>query len=86
MAEAILSASLYDLDREWCDSLCLQGLDSEHREVVYASLMGFGHISRVHRNLDTERILPRLLTLKSDQRLTGIIDDVLDDISLFVKN
>lgn len=80
----ILSASLYDEDADWATELCVGYFNHPVRDVQAAALVGISHIVRIHRALDTRKVLPLLFALKDDPSVIGRVEDVEADIELFL--
>jgi hypothetical protein len=77
---ALLSLAIHDSDWHWVQDVCLSALGHESYKVQATAVLCFSHLARLHHNLDLERVLPALDRLKTDQRLSGRVDDVLDDL------
>ena len=83
--DALLSAAYYDPDWRWVQGLCLRFLDHPATDVRWNAANGLGHIARIHRNLDLELVLPKLLALKEDPSIASSVEDALDDIRHFLR-
>ncbi len=83
--EALLSAAYYDPDWRWVQGVCLRFLD--HAEVAVRSNAAtcLGHIARIHKTLDLELVLTRLLPLKRDAAIGPWVEDALEDIRFFLR-
>jgi len=83
--EALLSAAYYDPDWRWVQGLCLRFLDHADRNVRWNAATCLGHIARIHRNLDLELVLPKLIALKADPSIASSVEDALGDIHFFLR-
>lgn len=45
----------------------------------------FGHLARIHHQLDLEAVLQRLTELKDDPLVKSSAEDALDDIRFYMK-
>jgi hypothetical protein len=82
--DALLSAAYQDRDLRWVQTKCLEHLDHDNREIRRIAVLCLGHLARIHRQLDLEKVLPKLNSLKSDPELGGSVEDALDDIRTFI--
>lgn len=85
MIEAILSAALFDPDWQWAQNLCLRYLNHRFKWVRWNAVTGFSHIARIHGQLDTNVVIPRLSALKDDPDIGPNVRDSLDDIPFFLR-
>ena len=84
-SEAIIRAALTISDREWVESTLLKALSDQRLEVRRAALLGFGHLARLHGQLDLEMVVPLLKQYLGDDVLGGTAEDALEDIATFVR-
>ena len=84
MSYAILSASLYDLEWQWAESVCLRFLDHREKWVRWNAATGLSHIARIHGRLDTEIVVPRLKALLNDPEVASNVEDSLTEIDWFL--
>jgi len=84
ICDALLSAAYYDPDWRWVQGVCLRFLDHADLGVRSNAAICLGHIARIHRNLDLDVVLPKLLALKADVELAHWVDDALEDIRFFL--
>lgn len=83
--DALLSAAFYDPDWKWVQTTCLRFLDHPEKWVRWNAATCLGHIARIHRRLDTEIVVPRLMALKADASIASNVDDALDDIKWYLR-
>jgi hypothetical protein len=83
--DALLSAAYYDSDWRWAQNQCLVFLSHDDYGIRSLAATCLGHIARVHRKLDLELVLPRLVELKNDPLIGSSVQDALDDIKFFLK-
>jgi hypothetical protein len=84
VATAIIAAALHENDRRYVEDLIVQLLEHPDAWVRGASAIAAGHIARIHRSLDIDRIVPMINRLLKDSRTSGKAQDALDDILMFV--
>jgi len=82
--DALLSSAYYDTDWRWVQSNCLRLLDDSPLEIRRIAVTCLGHLARVHRTLDADKVLQKLTALKADPSISGWVEDALDDIRTFV--
>lgn len=86
ITDALLSAAYYDPDWKWVQETSLRYLDHPDKSVRWNAVTCFSHIARIHRQLDTEVVVPKLRTmLKTDLDLASNVQDTLDDIKWFLR-
>ena len=86
IADALLRASLSDVDPMWVETACLQSLERPELEVRWAAMTALGHLARRYRQLDVHTVLTALDPLRKEPALSGKVDDVLDDIAMYIKS
>ncbi len=57
----------------------------EDQNVRSVSATCFGHLARIHRQLDLEMVLQRLVEMRSDPPVASAAEDALEDIKFFLK-
>jgi hypothetical protein len=82
----LLSSAYYDTDWKWVQEECLAHLGHNDRDIRRLSATCLGHVARIHKQLDLELVLPRLLQLKDDPDVGSNVQDALDDIRLFLQD
>jgi hypothetical protein len=82
---ALLASALHDPDWRWVQEQCLLGLQHSSEQVRALALTCLGHVARIHGHLDMERVLPVLTELRAHPALAGRVEDVLDDIEMFLE-
>lgn len=84
-ARAVLALALHDSDWLWTQNLSLSLFDDPDAGVRGAAALALGHIARIHRQLELEKVLPALLRLRDDVAAGWRAQDALDDIDTFLK-
>ncbi|MCD5989803.1 hypothetical protein KDX30_18070 [Pseudomonas sp. CDFA 553] len=84
ICEALVSVALNDPDWRWAQSKCLDLLDNESPDVRGLAATCLGHIARIHRQLDKEKVLIALREHLDDSTISGQIADALDDVDMFL--
>jgi hypothetical protein len=85
VADALLSIAYHESDWRWVQGWCLQNAKHEDIWVRRTAVTCFGHLARIHHDLDEHLVLPSFEELRSDSELSGWVDDALDDIRMFLK-
>jgi hypothetical protein len=83
VCEALVSVALHDCDWRWAQDTCLNFLNSESLEVRGIAATCLGHIARIHRQLDKEKVLAALRKHLNEEAMAGRIEDAMDDIGMF---
>ena len=83
---AVVAVSMHDKDWRYAQDLCVKLSSHSHFNVRGNALLGFGHIARVHRKLDSSIVQPIIqAALKdSDKYVRGHAWDAADDTSHFL--
>jgi hypothetical protein len=85
ISNALLSAAYYDPDWRWVQEKCLAFSRHPAATVRWNSATCFGHLARIHRQLDLEVVLQRLAELRDDPLVKSSAEDALDDIRFHMK-
>jgi hypothetical protein len=85
MAKALIALGLHDEDWKWVQQVCLRFLSHDSESVVSAAILSLGHTARINESIDKELVIQALQTVAGDPRYAGRVQDVLDDIDMFVK-
>ncbi|NQE68454.1 hypothetical protein NG2371_02912 [Nocardia gamkensis] len=83
--EAILSVALQVPDAAWVTDRALRLVDSPDFGVRAAAVTAVGHLARIHRAIDEERVVPVLRPMSNEPEIAGRVEDALDDIAVFVR-
>jgi len=86
IGDALLSAAYYDPDWRWVQAQCLTFSRHEDAGVRWVAATCFGHLARIHCQLDLEPVLQRLVDMRSDPSVAAAADDALEDIRFFLKS
>lgn len=84
---AVLSATLYSLNPDWAEDVCLRLSNHENFNVRGNAILGFGHIARIHRKLNKRIIKPIIENALSDESdyVRGQADSAADDVEHILK-
>ncbi|MEV4240874.1 MULTISPECIES: HEAT repeat domain-containing protein [unclassified Nocardia] len=83
VSQAILRLALHDPDGGWVTDRALALLENPDPNVRSGAVTALGHIARIHRAIDTDRVVPALRELVNDPIIGGRVEDALDDITVF---
>lgn len=84
---AVLSAAFHSGDPTWGEDICLRLAKHENFNVRGNAVLGFGHIARIHRQLNEARVKPLIEDALRDENdyVRGQADSAADDVELFLK-
>ena len=85
IADALLSAAYHDPDWRWVQGLCLHFAEHSDSNVRRIAALCLGYVARIHRSLDLELVLPKLMALKQDPAVACSVGDALDDIRRYLR-
>jgi hypothetical protein len=83
---ALLSAAYFIDDWRWTQDRCLDALSSPDSDPDFqnVAILCLGHIARIHSALDTDKVIPVLKALVSNEQLGSEASQTLDDIKWFL--
>jgi hypothetical protein len=84
VAEALVSLAFFEEDWRWVQEICLAHFSSAEASVRSIAATCIGHVARIHRQLDLQRVVPMLRALMNDPETRGYAEDAWDDITMFV--
>jgi hypothetical protein len=82
IAHALVAVALHESDWRWVQERCLVFARDDVATVRQVAVTCLGHVARIHRRLDLERVLPALDELSRDPEVQ--VGDALDDVRMFV--
>ena len=82
IARALVNVAFHEADWRWVQERCLGFARHDVAAVRQIAVTCLGHVARIHRRLDLERVLPALDELSCDPEVQ--VEDALDDIRMFV--
>mgnify|MGYP000845725764 FL=1 len=86
ICHALLSITFYDSDWRWVQEICLKLLASDNHNISSLAATCLGHIARIHKTLDKDRVVSALYSkINTCQENKGSIEDALEDIEIFLK-
>ena len=80
---AILSISQHD-DWHFAQAVCFKYGRHPNPDVRNISVLGLGHVARIHGAIDIGSVLELVGELRQAKRAHGFIEDMFDDIMVFV--
>lgn len=84
IVDALLRSAFHDPDWHWVQTQALEYVHHASLEVQLMAVLCFGHLARIHGTLDLDLVMPVLRKLADDPQLSGRVEDVLDDIQMFI--
>jgi hypothetical protein len=84
ICKALVRLAFHDPDLRWVQSLCIELAEHSTVEVQSTAILCLGHLARIHRALDLEKVVPLLIDLRKNPMLSGRVDDAMDDIEIFL--
>ena len=86
LAYAVVAVSIYEKDWHYAQDLCVRLSSHSHSNVRGNAILGFGHISRVHGQLDQTIVQPIIEAALRDPNnyVRGHAFDAADDTAHFL--
>jgi hypothetical protein len=81
---ALIRLVYHDPDWRWLQEKCIEMSKASDSEVAGLAVTCLGHLARIHRTLDLERVLPILKKLLGNPKISGRVEDALDDIETYL--
>ncbi|WP_231952142.1 hypothetical protein [Achromobacter sp. MFA1 R4] len=86
VADALLNLCFNSDDPEWILDKCIQAIkDGGDDEIKGLAITCIGHVARMHKRIDRNRVMPILDRELDNPVLSGRAQDALDDIDQFVE-
>lgn len=85
VSRALVRLALHERDCAFVEDVLAIQLQSPDVWVRGVAATCVGHVARIHRVVDTLRLLPLLKSLGSDPRTAGRMEDALEDIKTFAR-
>ena len=87
LLRAVIGVSMHDDDWRYAQDLCVRLSSHPHFNVRGNAVLGFGHIARVHRQLDRALVQPIIRAALRDESdyIRGQADRAMDDTVFFLK-
>ena len=85
ICDALVRITYHDPDWRWVQEMCLALTRQSNLDVSGLAVTCLGHLARIHRTLDEERVLPTLRRLQENPTIAGRVVDALDDIRTYLK-
>jgi hypothetical protein len=80
---ALVAVTFHDPDLHWVQELCLNFLSHGDSRISGLAATCLGHLARIHRNIDREKVLSALHHHLSNEEIAGRVEDAIDDIEMF---
>lgn len=84
LSAALIAVAFHEPDWRWAQDRCLEALAHASPVVRGLAATCLGHVARIHRQLDLDRVRPRLEALLPDPYAGSRARDALTDIDRFL--
>jgi len=84
VSRALVRIALNESERSWVEDVLATHLVSTDPWIRGIAATCAGHVARIHRELDVERVVPLIERLGSESTTVGRMEDALEDIEKFV--
>jgi hypothetical protein len=87
LLRVVIAVSMYEPDWRYAQDLCIRLSFHIHFNVRGNAVLGFGHIARVHRQLDQAMVQPIIQAALRDEDsyIRGQAHSAMDDTAFFLK-
>jgi hypothetical protein len=83
--DALVRLTYHDSDWRRVQDQCLQLVSHSDPVVKGLAVSCLGHLARIHKTIDTVKVLPLLSSLLDDPDVGGRAEDAIDDIEMFAR-
>jgi hypothetical protein len=83
ICNAMVAVALHEADWKWAQDKFLEFLEYDNPQVSGLSAICLGHLARIHRNIDKEKVMASLLSKLNDSKIGGLVEDAINDIEIF---
>lgn len=80
----LLEITFHNQNWEWVQDLCIELLENKNPDIRGLAVTCIGHIARIHKVIDKEKVLKVFESRKDDDAINGRIEDAIDDINTSV--
>jgi hypothetical protein len=80
----LVRVAYHEPDYVWAQDCCLRFCSHEDSQVRSVAALCLGHIARIHRKLELNKVMPVLRRLLKDELTSCRAEDALDDIKRYV--
>ena len=84
VCDALVRITFFDRDWRWVQERCLRLARQSDPDIRGCAATCLGHLARIHRVLDVEKVIPVLEELLMDPELAGRAEDALNDLKMFL--
>lgn len=84
ICEAMVALAFYEADWRWTQERCLELTHHADWTLRAIAATCLGHLARIHRTLEMDRVRPRLVELMNDPQTRGYAENAADDIKMFM--
>lgn len=81
----LVRLAYHEPDWRWVEGLCLKLSTHEDWRVRAICATCFGHLARIHGELDTMQVMPVLRRLLDDALTKGYAEEAVDEIKIFLR-
>jgi hypothetical protein len=87
IVNALLGLALNEQDWKWVQDICIKFSSHSSHSVRGIAILCFGHLARIHRELEIEKVLPivKKALYDSNDFVKGHANNALDDIQFFLE-
>lgn len=83
VAHTLVAVAFFEQDWKWVQNKCLLFLDNVNSDIRGVAATCLGHIARVHRVLEKDKVIQALSRHLTDIAIKGQVQDAIDDINQF---
>ncbi len=84
VAKTLVSLALHEADWRWVQARCAEAASHASPHVRAIVPTCFGHLVRIHSNIDWVVVEPVLARLGADPELVGRVEDARDDFEVYL--
>ena len=83
---ALIRVVYHEPDWRWVQGKCIEMSDNPDPAIAGLAITSLGHLARIRRRLELDKVLPVLEKHRADPIVGGRVEDALDDIAIYLSD
>ncbi|MDU8925685.1 hypothetical protein RYD26_12430 [Pasteurellaceae bacterium LIM206] len=83
LCEKFLSLALYSDTPDIAKNKIYSFFKVDDLDICRCAILAIGHLARLHKNISMNEFMEYLSDVRNKSELKGVIEDVIDDITIF---
>jgi len=83
ICHALVSVVFHEKDWKWVQDKCISFLMNDNPDISGLAATCLGHVARLHRQIEKERVIILLRSRQNNVKIAGRIEDAINDIEMY---